>query len=268
MPTRKWPWRRALVTGGSAGIGEAFARQLAAGGCDLVLVARGAPRLEKVAATIRTTRGVPVEILVADLNQRGDLGTVEARLSSLARPIDLLVNNAGGGQLRPFAEFSADDAEAEISLNVVALVRLTCAALPVMLAAGKGHVINVSAGVAFYPMPLSATYSGAKSFVNRFTEALNEELRGTGVGVTAICPGFTRTAGPARAGVDVSKVPRFLWAEAGDVARSALLSAEKDRVVVSPGFGNKLGATVASRIPRRLLLPVLGIAGRWLRAAG
>ncbi len=185
------PRRSALVTGASAGIGAAFAEALAREQYDLVLVARRADRLEELAKRLRDARGVAIEVLAADLTDGAGLARVVARVEE--GPPDLLVNNAGHGSFGNFAELDIDREVGEIQLNVVALVRLTRAALPGMIRRGHGAIINVSSMAGFQPMPFNATYGATKAFVNSFTEALHEELRGTGVRVQALCPGFTRT---------------------------------------------------------------------------
>jgi hypothetical protein len=176
------PRRRALVTGASAGIGTAFAERLARDGYDLLLVARRRERLEELAKQLRESHRVEVEVLVADLVDAGDLLTVEQRVA--ARPgLDLLVNNAGFGTAGAFLESDPDREEQEILLNNVALVRLTRAALPRMAERGRGAVVNVSSMAGFLPAPYNATYGATKAFVTSFSEALAEELRGTGVRV-------------------------------------------------------------------------------------
>src|SRR5207245_8624190 len=199
---RKPRWVRALVTGGSAGIGEALARALAARGTALVLVARRQEPLERLAAELHASHDLETEVLSADLTDKTDLARVESRLEERQRPIDLLVNNAGSETQH--AAFAARDRQllaAEVELNVLALLRLTHTAAVAMSSRGGGHVINVSSGNAFYPTPGAAAYGASKAFVNSLTEALVHELRGSGVTVTAVCPGFTMTGAQERLGI-------------------------------------------------------------------
>jgi short-subunit dehydrogenase len=197
----------ALVTGASGGIGRAFALALAERGHDVVLVARDTARLEGVAKEIREGAGAGAEILTADLTDPVGLATVEARVSDAARPVDLLVNNAGFGTYGTFSELPVERETQEIQLNVVALVRLTHAALGGLVERGRGGVINVASIGGLQPTPGYATYGATKAFVISFTEAIHEELKGTGVRAMALSPGFTRTEFQDNAGVDPSEVP-------------------------------------------------------------
>ena len=198
--------RRALVTGASSGLGAAFAVALARRGFDIVVVARRRERLEALAEDLRGRYEVAVQVLVADLTSSADLQSIESRVASDAA-LTILVNNAGFGTTGRFAEMDPDLEEGEIRLNVVALSRLTRAALPGMIARGTGSIINVSSVSALLPGPYHATYGATKAFVNSFTEALHEELRGTGVRVQALCPGFTRTEFQDRRRRDFTECP-------------------------------------------------------------
>src|SRR5713226_6121035 len=165
--SRRPTWVRALVTGGSAGIGEAFARALATRGTALVLVARGREPLERLAAELRARHDIQVEVLSADLTDETDLALVESRLEEQEPPIDLLVNNAGSEtEHAAFADRDRELLAAEVQLNVLALLRLTHAAATSMASQGGGHVINISSGNAFYPTPGAAAYGASKAFVN------------------------------------------------------------------------------------------------------
>ena len=249
----------ALVTGASAGIGTAFAQQLAARGQNLVLVARDRQRLDALAAELTTRHGVAAEVLAADLTDTAQLAGVEARVGDPHRPIDLLVNNAGFGTNGKFPDLDLDTETREINLNVVALVRLTHAALAPMVARGSGCVLNVSSLAGGQPTPGNATYAATKAFVSSFTQSLHEELRGTGVKITVVCPGFTRTEFQARAGFDSSKVPGFFWQSAEQVAVGALDAAEHNRAVYVPGALNRVTAGVVSVLPDALTRRVAGI---------
>lgn len=253
---KRWPWQRALVTGASGGIGEAFALELAAAGCDLILVARRRQLLEQLAARLARDHGVCVEVLQADLTDAADLARVEARVTAEDGP-DLLVNNAGGGQVGELAAADIEAVEAAIRLNVLALVRLTHAAIRSMRARGRGTVVNLSSGLGFYPLPYAAIYAAAKAFVTSLSEALTVELRGSGVSVTTVCPGFTPTEGSMRSGFDVSQVPRFLWTDARYVARAGLDAAAQRQAVFTPGLVNRIGAAIGRHAPHHFLLPFL-----------
>jgi short-subunit dehydrogenase len=260
-------WRRALVTGASEGIGEAFARELAARGSDVVLVARRKDRLDAIAAELTSRHGVDAEVLIGDLTQPAPLAEVAARLERDERPIDLLVNNAGGAsQHRPFLELDRDRLERDAYLNTLALLRLTHTAAQAMDHRGGGHILNVSAGIAFYPLPGAAPYGAAKAFVNSLSEALDYELRDKGVRITAVCPGFTRTGAQRRLGMNVDHVPDVLWMEPREVAVAALRAAEKGRSVSSLSAIGALNAFVGRHLPHRILLP--RVARAQLRLVG
>jgi short-subunit dehydrogenase len=249
-------WERALVTGASEGIGEAFARELAARGSDLVVVARRRERLEQLSAELAAEHDIEVEVLAADLTDPSALAAVEARLDDGDRPIDLLVNNAGGAsQHRPFLELDREGLASDAYLNTLALLRLTHAAAQAMARRGHGNMINVSAGIAFYPLPGAAAYGAAKAFVNSLSEALDYELRDSGVRLTAVCPGFTRTGAQHRLGMNVDWVPRAWWTDPQEVAVAALRAAAHGRAVSSLTTVGRLNALLGRNLPRRVWLP-------------
>ena len=249
---------RALVTGASTGLGAAFATALARQQYDLTIVARSRERLEALAGRLRQSYGIAVEVVVADLTHSTVLRTVEERVAG-DNALELLVNNAGFGTTGSFARLDPDQEEAEIRLNVLALVRLTRAALPGMIARGRGAIINVSSLAAFAPGPYDATYSATKAFVNSFTEALHEELCGTGVHVQTLCPGFTHTEFQQRAGIDISKIPTFAWMTPEAVVEASLSAMQRRQVVCVPGLGNRLLALLMGAAPRRLVRRVSGL---------
>jgi uncharacterized protein len=256
--------RRAVVTGASSGIGAAFAARLGRDSYDLILVARNRARLEEQARHLRADHGVDVEVLTADLTDPTELGVVEKVVEDAQ--LDLLVNNAGFGTAGAFAELDAAKEEEEIRLNVLALVRLTRMALPAMLARNRGAIINVSSMAGLQAAPYNATYGATKAFVNSFTEALSEEVRGTEVRVQALCPGFTRTEFQDRAGIDVSSIPSFAWMTAESVVDASLSALRRGDVVCIPGLGNRALATMTGAVPRSLARRVLGTAARRLFA--
>ena len=245
---------RALVTGASSGIGHAFARRLAATGHDLVVVARDEERLRSLADSCT---GVHVEVLGADLASPEALATVEARLAG--GDVDLLVNNAGFGTTGRFWELPVGEETREIAVNVTALTRLTAAALPEMVARGSGAVVNVASIAAFSPTPGTATYGGTKAFVLSFTQALREELKGTGVKALVVCPGLTRTEFQERAGYDARGVAGRLWQTADEVAATALAALGRDAGICTPGFQNKAAAAATHLVPRRLQGMIAGV---------
>lgn len=239
----------ALITGASAGIGTAFASQLAARGNAVVLVARDGERLESLAKELGTRYGVGTEVIAADLTDPSQLAAVEERLADRDQPIDVLVNNAGFGTNGRLHELDRDTETREVNLNVVALVRLTHAALGPMVERGRGGVLNVSSLAAGQPTPGNATYGATKAFVSSFTQSVHEELRGSGVKITVVCPGFTRTEFQVRAGIDSSKVPGFLWQRAEEVAAGALDALEHNRAVYVPGTLNRMTANLVGVLP-------------------
>jgi uncharacterized protein len=239
----------ALVTGASSGIGRQLARQLADDGCDLVVVARRTRLLEQLAAELRTAHHVSVEILTADLTSPAGLAAVRERLSQPARPIELLVNNAGLGAEGAFADLPAESIAGQVSLNVTALVELTHAALPSMLRRRHGGVLNVSSVAGFVALPGSAVYGATKAFVTSFTESLSCEVAGQGVHVTALCPGFTRTESSDEA----DALPGLAPLDPGRVARAGLDAVAAGRVICVPGAPYKAVTGLMKIVPRRVI---------------
>ncbi|HXY94995.1 MAG TPA: SDR family oxidoreductase [Acidimicrobiia bacterium] len=255
----------ALVTGATAGIGRAFAVAFAGRGADLVLVARDGARLDGLARELTGTYGVDATPCVADLVDEHGLTTVEARLRDPEAPIDILVNNAGFGTYGDFSALDVATEEREIRLNVLALVRLTHAALGGMLARRTGAVLNISSLAAYQPSPSSATYGATKAFVNSFTHSVHQETRGTGVHVMLVCPGFTHTEFHDRAGLGPTGIPEFLWQSADEVVGAALRDLDRRRSVSIPGALNKTMGALSSVAPagvsRRVAAAVIRRAG-------
>lgn len=245
----------ALVTGGTSGIGAAFARVLAARGEDLVLVARDAARLAEIAAELTDAHGVEVEVMSADLGVRDDVLRVAARLQSTEQPIDLLVSNAGFGV--PYALTAADTAPHEHAIDVMvrAVLMLGAAAGRTMRARGRGAIINVSSTAGFVSM---GSYSAIKAFVTTYTEGLANELKGSGVQVTALCPGWVRTEFHQRADIGVTKIPGPMWLQADRLVADCLADVAKHKVVSIPSKRYR-ALIFASRIAPRSVVRAASI---------
>lgn len=232
---------RALVTGASSGIGAAFAERLAKDGYDLIIVARRGDRLEELAKRLQNSHPVSVEVLVADLSQHDSLRTVEKRIA--ADPVlDLLVNNAGFGGYMSFAELDPDRAEELIHVKVLAVTRLTRAALPGMVGRGHGSVINVSSRLAFSgamgssQLPKRAVYAGANAFINTFSQLVQSELEGTGVNVQALCPGLVSTEFHGLVGTDSSRFPAAVVMKPEDLVDASLAGLKLGEAICIPAM--------------------------------
>jgi uncharacterized protein len=225
-------------------------KDVSADGSDLVILARRAGPLQVLAAALRSAHQVSVEVLTADLGSPAGLAAAEARLSDPERPVELLVNNAALGLTGAFADLPADRAEEQIRLNVTAVVRLTRAALPSMLSRGHGGVLNLSSVAGFFPSPQAAVYGASKAFVTSFSESLAAELKGTGVHVTALAPGFTRTRVRDRA---VSGPASLAWLDADKVAAAGLEAVSAGRVLCVPGAQYKSALSLTRVIPRAVI---------------
>lgn len=247
-------WERALVTGASSGIGREIARQLAAEGTELVLVARNQTRLLELAAEV----DVAAQVLVADLGDPTERSYVEDRLRDSEAPIDLLVNNAGFGNMGTVTDLDLERESAVVDVNVIALHRLALVAAPRMVARGGGGILNVSSMAGFMANPEGATYAATKAFVTTFSESLHTDLKKHGVHVTALCPGFTRTEFQDRADYDTSNLPDIVWQTPEAVARDGLAGVARNSAVVIPGVQNKMGAAVINAMPRRLVRFAMG----------
>jgi uncharacterized protein len=237
-----YPFRSALITGASSGIGEAMAHALGREGVSMVVVARRRDRLDELARRYRN-----VEVIDADL-------TTEARLNAPDRPIDLVVNNAGFGTTGDFHTLAADRMSDEIALNITALTRLSRAALATMVPRGYGYLLNVSSVASFQAAPRLAVYAATKAYVTSLTESLHEEMRGTGVHVTALCPGLTRTEFQSvSSGGSSARYPRFAWTSAEMVARTGLDDVAKGKAVSVPGGLYKAMVAISGIAPRGLV---------------
>jgi hypothetical protein len=255
----------AVVTGASSGLGALFAEKLAARGLPLVLAGRDEARLAEVRQRVqRSAPGVDVELVIGDL---GSQAGIEALIAALnGRPIDVLVNNAGFGTYGRLSEVDRDREHDMIAVNVDALVGLTHAVLPEMLARGHGQILNVASTIAFQPAPYQATYGASKAFVLSFSQALWAETRSTGVTVTALCPGPTRTGFVDALDADVSQTAIYQRLAAPEpVVAAGLRALDRGRPVVVPGLRNRVMAT-ASRLSPGWVGAL--ISGRMLRPAG
>ena len=249
-------WRCALVTGASSGIGRAIAEQLAAEGVDLVLVARREPALRRLAAHAVEQYGVRAEVIAADLADGVSRAAVEARLADGMPPVDLLVNCAGGGLAGPFLDGTLAQRHHEAELNCLSVLRLCHVAATAMAGRGRGTVVNVASGLGYYPCPGASVYGASKAFVLNLSATLRYELHGTGVGVTAVAPGPTRTEGATLAGVDLGRVPRFLVVTPERVAAATLAAARAGRAVEQVTPWNRL-MTLGRILPARSVQPLL-----------
>ena len=239
----------ALITGPTAGIGRAFAEQLADRGHDLVLVARDSNRLAELAEQLRGRYEVEVEVLAADLSDRASLAVVEARVSDPERPVSVLVNNAGFGHKQPFTENSVEDEQQMLDVLVTAVMRLSHAAIGPMLGRGEGAIVNVSSVAAYLPR---GTYSAAKAYVVSFSEWLDLTYRDRGVRTMALCPGFVRTEFHQRMGVAPDSAPEWMWLDADRLVREALEDLDKGRTISIPSKRYKALSTVARYTPSSL----------------
>ena len=225
----------ALLTGASSGIGAVYADRLARRGYDLILVARDAQRLQSLSQQLAEKTGRKVEPLQADLTVKADMHRVEQRLAT-NETITMLVNNAGLGATAPLIDSSADAMEDMIQLNVVALTRLTRAALPGLLARGRGIVVNIASIVALAPELLNGVYGGTKSYVLSFTQSLHHEVGSKGVQVQAVLPGAISTPFWNRAGLPVEHLPTQIVMQADELVDAALSGLDQGELVTIPSL--------------------------------
>jgi short-subunit dehydrogenase len=246
-----------LITGASAGIGAAFARVYAGRGYDVALTARRTDRLEALARDIRSAFGVEALVFTADLAETGAVDRLIADIAARGRTVDALVNNAGYGLPGTYARTSWRDQQAFLQVLVVAVCELTHKLLPGMVERGFGRVINVASLAGLTPgMPSHTLYGAAKAFVVKFSQSLHLETLGTGVHVTALCPGLTRSefhdANHTRTQMDA--IPAFLWQDAGTVAQAGYAAVEANRPVCVTGWPNRAVAALCKLLPESLLL--------------
>ena len=247
MPTKT---TTALITGASVGLGAEFARQLAAQGHNLVLVARDQARLQATAAELEQRYGITAEVLPADLTDDGGVAAVVGRLTTAERPVGVLVNNAGTGLLHNFEKNDLSEEKQHLKLHVETAMELTHAALQGMLERGSGRIINVASVAAFVPR---GTYSAAKAWLLSFSRWANLAYGPRGVKVTAVCPGFTHTEFHDRMGMDKSVVPAWTWLTAKRVVREGLADNLRGKAVSIQSKRYKAVAVAARLLPDRLL---------------
>ena len=248
----------ALITGASSGIGEAIARQLAERGHGVTLVARREDRLRSLADELTERFDVRAEAIGADLEDEAARADLPRRIEELGLHVEVLVNNAGFGGGEYFARTERERLVSMVEVNCVALLHLQAVYLPQMVERGQGAIINIASTSAFQPLPGAATYAATKAFVLSLSEAVHEELKGTGVTLTAICPGpvkteFTEAAGLA--GAD-EQVPGLLWMSAESVAKAAVEAVDDGKRATIPGLLNRAGALTGQHAPRMFALPI------------
>ncbi len=240
----------ALVTGATSGIGAAFARHLAARGMDLVLVARNADRLATAAAELSGVYGVECETLSADLSEREDVRRVAERAESADHPVDWLVNNAGFGLHSSLTDPDTSVHERAISVMCTAVLIVGGAAARAMRTRGHGYIVNVSSTAAFITM---GNYSAIKAWVKTYSEGLSVELTGTGVHVSALCPGWVHTEFHDRADINASKIPEIAWIDIDRLVSQSIRDVEHGKPVSVPTRRWALAMGVARHLPRPLI---------------
>jgi short-subunit dehydrogenase len=249
----------ALITGSSGGIGEDLARLIAAGGREVVLLARGAAKLQALADELSHAHGISATVLPMDLSAPDAADDVTRALAERRITVDMLVNNAGFGTHGAFARDDAQEQLQMLQVNVVALTTLTRALLPGMIERRRGRILNVASTAAFQPGPLMAVYYASKSYVLSLSLALSEETADTGVTVTCLCPGPTRTGFQDRAQMNQSRLFRVGSVMAsGDVARVGYDAMIAGKALAIPGVANKIGAQSVRFVPRRVAARIAG----------
>ena len=246
-----------LVTGASSGIGAELAREFVRRGRTVILTARSAEKLSALAASL----GPAAHVLAADLSDRTDRAALPQRVADLGLVVDILVNNAGLSTSGPVAESDPDAELNLVEVDVNAVVDLCSRFVPGMVKRGRGAVLNVGSVGAFGPLPGQAAYGAAKAFVLSYTQALGQELNGTGVTAATLCPGPVKTGFGAAAGISdadaEASLPKVMWVDADEVARIAVDGLAAGRTVIVPGVFNRIGAAAYQVLPRKLLLPIL-----------
>ena len=243
-----------LITGASAGLGAEFARQCAARGERLALVARRRDRLE----ALKSELGGEIHIFAADLALAGAAASLIAEVEAEGLEVGTLINNAGFGLAGKFADRDLARQSEMIDLNCRTLVELCHLALPTMRAKGAGAICNVASTAAFQPGPNMAVYYATKAFVLSFTEALHHELKGTGIRVSALCPGPTTTEFGQVAGTNISPALDRITGDAASVVSKGLAGLDRNKAIVIPGLPNKATAQISRLLPRAAMRRIVG----------
>ena len=252
-PITPYPYKSALVTGASSGIGAEFAEQLARAGAAVTLVARRRSRLDRLADRLTEQYGVTADVLALDLADDDDVRVAAERLGDRHRPVDLLVNCAGYGSSGCFGDLPLDGGTRQIRVNVLAPVVLSHAALGQMLGRRHGGILNVSSIVSALPMPKSAVYGACKAFLGSFGESLFMEARARGVHVTTVRTGLVRTGFHDAAGLDTDGLPKLAWMRPEEVVTPSLRAVAKGRAFVTPGAVNRAQPFLLGALPRPVL---------------
>ena len=247
------------MTGASSGIGADMARELAARGHDLALVARREDRMRELAEELAERHAVRAETFGCDIAEPEGRARLIGEVAERGLTVEILINNAGFGSGGAFHALDGDGETGMVRTNVEAVVALTSAWLPGMVERRRGAVLNLASLIGFQPVPFQATYGASKAFVLSFTQAVHEEVRGTGVTITALCPGPVRTEFGESGGFGGAddRIPSFMWLDSETVARAGIEGLEKGDRVVVPGVVNRLGALSGHYMPRALLLPLV-----------
>lgn len=264
------PGNYALITGASSGIGLELAKQLAAKGFDVILVARSVDKLQSLATELAAKHGIQARVASADLTQAASIQNLATLLNKQGLNIRVLVNCAGVLHQDAFVNMEAGQVQQMIDLNISALTSMLHAMIPQMQRTlaeqgGKAHVLNVASIAAFQPIPMLAAYAASKAYVLSLSESLAEELQGGGVSVTALCPGITATKmlSQAKSANDkLSQLPRFLIADVKEVASTALEAMLRGDAICVPGAVYQLGALASRSAPKWLVRKMGGIMGR------
>lgn len=249
--------KTALITGASSGIGREFAKLLAKDGYNLVIVARGREALEKVREQIQEHHDVNIKIFDKDLSKLENINFIHDELKRQKCDIDILVNGAGFGDYGKFQDMPWERELGMMGVNMVAVVYLTKLFLPGMIARGNGKILNIASTAAFQPGPLMAVYYATKAFVLHFSEAIGNELRGTGVTVTTLCPGPTATHFQSVAGIKNSRFIRNKLPSASEVAKFGYRALSKGKTTVIYGYYNRLLIFFARFLPRRFVIKIM-----------
>jgi short-subunit dehydrogenase len=249
----------ALITGASTGLGADFARILAAMKYDLILVARNQDRLEELGKSLMANHGISYQTVKCDLGQPGAAVTLCQTIKAQGRSIDILINNAGCGQWGPFATSDAKGLSTMITLNMNALTEITHLCLPDMLARKSGRILNVASTAAFQPGPWMAAYYASKSYVLSLGEALAVELRGTGVSISTLCPGPTKTEFFERAQMGRSRLKNMFFADSHACAQRGITGMMRGQTIIIDGWLNWLLAQSGRIMPRFAVRTVAGM---------